>query len=605
MAQMRNGQFLVVLDALDEGRLRANDDNFIAFLRTLCELLKEPRPRPCIVALGRADAAEWASTFFELEGEIPFAHLEIEFFDQQAATDFISRQLDYLCTARKLSPAHRLHQRAFADARDAFFERAAGLLGMRERGGGSPWNVRAVRRVLGYAPILVGVAEFLADRDQRNYERVSQDLRRAEVDSGRAGIWQLFLRILSGILDREQDKVVADGIRARLKPAADKIGWSAWQTLYTPDEQRVRILARSRLKAEQPSLPLDLPPALRDQYDEEIQKHVTEHPFLGKDLDGFASVVFREDTYAWVLDSPDVPSTEKNKLRARLKQTDYLFSPIFSESLAARAAARAIPVTVSAADFGFVHESRCQSFEQFELEFYQDADTGTIVANFQVDPDTQATPLVAHVSRSDEGIHFLRRLANATVNIPVPVTLGLEGSSFYLGPNVDLRCPILYVAGDITAKVPEDSRGVVLSADECVHGHRPPRLEGEGVLTVEWKSPTYPWDKYAVAHAPAADVDINEFGFDLVDALRSLSIRGWSFIDLTNKPNRLRFPDHVMKVFRDRGIVLRRRTTPVRGDAESKPEINPDIRSILIGNRLLLAKWVLPDSLRTHLRLPR
>jgi hypothetical protein len=221
MKRLAQGDFLVILDALDEGRLLAGDDNFLPFLTTLAERLKEPRQRPCVIILGRADSIELALLTFD---ERTCAHLEIEFFEREAANDLVAKQLDSLCASRSLAPLHRQHRGAFAKARDAFFERAAEVLGARPKGAEISWNNPAVRSFLGYAPVLVAVAEYLVTVEEaRDYGVLEEKLHRTQVSAGPTAAWELFGKTLDRILEREQQKATGDGLTA----TAAKFSWTA------------------------------------------------------------------------------------------------------------------------------------------------------------------------------------------------------------------------------------------------------------------------------------------------------------------------------------------------------------------------------------------
>lgn len=300
MERLESGDFLVILDALDEGRLRAGDENFLAFLNSLAEILKEPRQRPCVIMLGRPESIELAALSFD---DHTFAHIEIGFFEREAANDLIAKQLDSLCSRNGLAWLHRQHRQAFAKARDMFFERAVEVLGARARGGEISWNNPAVRSFLGYAPVLVAVAKYLATVEEvREYAVLEEKLRQTQVSAGPTAAWELFENILDGILEREQQKACGV-IKPRLTTTAARFCWAAWETLYTATEQRLRLLCRGLnhhqrkrkrgdLDIQDSFCPAALDPELRDEYETAIRDHLPDHPFLALNYETPLSPIF-------------------------------------------------------------------------------------------------------------------------------------------------------------------------------------------------------------------------------------------------------------------------------------------------------------------------
>lgn len=615
MNRLAQGDFLVILDALDEGRLRAGDDNFLAFLKTLAERLNKPRQRPCVIVLGRPESIELAALSFD---DHTFAHLEIEFFEREAANDLIAKQLDSLCTRDGLARLHRQHRQAFAKARDMFFERAVEVLGARARGGEISWNNPAVRSFLGYAPVLVAVAKYLATVDEAHEYRVLEDnLRETKVSAGPTAAWELFGNILDGILEREQRKA-CDVIKPRLTAAAAKSCWAAWETLYTATEQRLRLLSRGLNHHRKPKrgdlgiqdslFPAGLDPELRDEYEKAIRDHLPDHPFLmGKGPDGFAGEVFRDDTYAWALDSNDVTAQQKERVRSRLGKMEK-FSPIFAQSLLARAGSRCQPPQVPqvrAADLGFVYDSLASSFQKSHFRLYEREDDEWMIATFQ-DVAERIQDLTLHVSPVGGQVLFPRHLINANINVSGGVALGVEGFAFYLGPNVELTSSVLEINGDVTVQtgnveVREEHRHVILEALECVHGQKAPRVDGQGLLTTQWQNPRYPWERFALQPKPD-DNDIAEFGEELVKAIRTIGIRGWSFLNLEDSKIAKEFPITLRTKLESAGILGKPRLMSASGHLDEKPSVNSTARSILMRNPEALAKWQLPDEIRLMLR---
>lgn len=623
MAEIGTGDYLVVLDALDEGRLRARDENFVAFLEVLAYELQNPRRRPVVVVLGRAQAAEWATAWFS---SVPLAHLEISFFDEPRANAFLDDRLDYLFTRNHEAPLHRNHRVPYERARNTLFRRMIGLLGAGAEQ--DPWLRRDVRSLLGYAPVLVGVAEFFAEP---NYQRLEQMLLGVDPGQGPTAAWKLLTSVLNGILDRERKKVV-NLIKGGLAPVARATGFDSttveidgkevefWDVLYTPSEQRLRLLADLLGIHSEQFMDLDIvhkeavPPAFRDAYEESIEGQIGTHPFARGENE-FAGVVFRDDTFAWALTTDRITEDQKGIMRSRLKRRDYLPSSIFAHSVLATSPLSAdtqVPV-ISSSDFGFVHESLC-SLEDLELTLHEENES--ISAQFRA-PSTERERRPSHEDRPSlsiqvrpdgGGVLFPRQLASATINVSIPVSLGVEDTSFYLGPNVDIDCSDLRITDDVTVQtggdqLDEGKRRVILVAKECKHGHARIRVEGQGALVVQWPTARYPWAKFSVPDQPKGD-DITEFGFHIVDALRAIGIRRLGLINFGEVRNQRKFAV-VRGVLKAAGILQDPRTRPGRqmaGQVENREAVDSDVLGWLIRGQSDLGQWLLPNEVRDMLR---
>src|SRR5207249_4245303 len=196
------------------------------------------------------------------------------------------------------------------------------------------------------------------------------------------------------------------------------------------------------------------------------------------------------------------------------------------------------------------------SFQESHLRLYEREDERWMIATLQ-DPAARIPDLTLHVSPVGERVLFPRRLANANINVSGGVALGLEGSAFYLGPNVELTSSKLEINGDLTVQtgnveVSEEHRHVILKAVECVHGQRAPRVDGQGLLTAQWPKPRYPWERFVPQPEPD---DIAEFGQELVDEIRAIGIRGWSFLNLEDSKIAKEFPAPLRKKLESAGIL--------------------------------------------------
>lgn len=481
--RLDSGDFLFVLDALDEAQVRAGSQNFDAFLHDLVEALKQPRQRPVIIVLARTDTADWVHLVLEVAG-VPLARYQIEFFDRARAFSFINKRLDERRLRDNRQPIHRQEGIPFAEARDSLFGLIYQLFGTSEA---SAWDDVRVKDFLGYAPVLEAFADYL---DVSNYMALVAELREGAPNFGDP--WQFLTEILHRLLKREQSKVQV-AVRPRLENAAASTGWSEWEKLYGPSEQRSRVLAHS-LALPVDGLPLPLPPSLATIYEDAVKTVLPQHPYLsGK---RFANVVFKEFTYAWGLTSASESLASGLREAIRNREEPFLPSQLFGRFVASLASDDSTPV-LDGQDFGVFYESLLSRSDKVQLNLTE-TDEG-LQASVTLD-DQDEREINCQLLDTGSGVHFWRRLSNADIDVQVTVRLGLPVQRFLLGPGVDVSCSQCVVAcGDLEVDVSEN---VILRAGAYMPSS--PNLslkvrnENQGILGVAWPGVAHPWATYRV-----------------------------------------------------------------------------------------------------------
>jgi hypothetical protein len=120
LKRFQTGEYLFVLDALDEAQVRAGSQNFDAFLADLAVALKEPRDKPTLVLLARTDTADWVHLMLS-DGGVPISRYQIDYFDEPRADSFIGKRLDERRNRDGHQAIHRQQAKPYRDARGALF----------------------------------------------------------------------------------------------------------------------------------------------------------------------------------------------------------------------------------------------------------------------------------------------------------------------------------------------------------------------------------------------------------------------------------------------------------------------------------------------------
>lgn len=289
----KDGNTAIIIDGLDEARMRVTQGAMAAFIRDVVELAANDR-NP-IVLLGRTGAIEEAWLLLQDEGvEAPV--LEIGYYDNDdVALEFIKKQIQYI---RK-----ELHPRE-PDGR------AAKLL--LENLQNATYKDGCV--FSGYAPVLIAIAQRIADpkekdNSSKNTQKLISSIEKGEEDLSIDGI-------TDAIMKREQSKL--SEIKFDDPSLKDK--------LYLKEEQLARLVGQIyRIKMDIP-LP-KMSDADRESYEKILADWLPQHPFLDGKEEKPSSMVFAGLLAAHALNSSHA---QKAALKAELERGTAV-SPFLAE----------------------------------------------------------------------------------------------------------------------------------------------------------------------------------------------------------------------------------------------------------------------------------
>ena len=490
-------QFLVI-DALDEGRIKVTENSFRQLLQNIGTLSKDSLS-PRFVLLGRTRIAEEAWLVLNEEG-IEVSILSIEPFTREQANRFIGNKIG----ADKDTPIYN-------ECRDLIFER----LEMSIHGGTAS---DSTEDFLHYPPVLDVISTLL--KDESNPISLRNELSENQADMvGKP--FALLQDVIARILRREQHEKVIPAIRQRLGEKAGQEGWEDWNTLYEVDEQRRRLLA-SVLKTQITAPPNTLPDNLKSEYEEAVFPFLSEHPFL-QGLDSLANVVFQSYLYASALigecgDDLKARATEELLKRDRLPTrllADFYLSGTPIEQEASR--------EISPAHLGILYDSllsseSVQSYVRLNIDGTEPGDSDlqdieAIEGEFEFlqdnsDRDIQIPSISFSIEiTSDSVISFTRGLRDAFITVPCIVELGDNTPEFQIGPAVQINAKTIRINSEsliVGAKTrlrpqEEDANPVILEALACEaspSSRRPTVYDTSKLLVVWLGAERHPWTDF-------------------------------------------------------------------------------------------------------------
>jgi len=498
-----NGELFVIVDALDEARVKANEAGFEAFVRNIAEVASAANG-VCFVLLGRTQTSLWTWLLLEDAG-VATNLMSIRPFTREQAEQYIEARIGQMDEGARRRIAE--HRGPFEEAREI-------VLGLLERavGGDAGTTEDSVREFLGYAPVLETVAVLLGK--EGNYQELIGDLTAMSQEPGSQ--IERPLRVLQHVVDRLMERERTQKLQHNIRPALENVatanGWNAWDTLYTADEQAGRLLGVI-LSRNVNACP-DMPPPVRAAYEERLSEWLPEHPFL-REGERPANKVF--ESYLFALGMREYLTELSRHVETRVAAADYRPSRLLADFyiLLGEEAGEEV---VAKRQIGHLYDSLLAgetdslqvrlSVEDGDPDDDEGDEGATAEGEFELVYSAadaggreRAETRSFRIEENGAALTFRRQLKDATIVSRGTVVLGGVVDDFELGPGVDIRCGRLelHSAGLTVRRAARkgEADGVALEAQEC-DSQLSRRPVARGEFTVFWPgSEAYPWTEFA------------------------------------------------------------------------------------------------------------
>jgi hypothetical protein len=289
LTEVAQGRLGLIVDAPDEAQLRSGAEGFTAGLSDLGRIVRQAGALPATL-FGRSAAAEEAWLVLDEAGLDPCL-MEIDFFDEAKALQYIERKLPVVADRRPRSrAAYARHPESFRNLAIATRTKLIGT-----PGGDDP-------RFAGYAPVLDAVCSYAVEDESLNPQaRIAQ--------LSAEGPVALIAEIACAILKREQGKLLE---QLREEVGLDGVDASA---LYSPEEQLAR-LAAVLIGGPAPTSPSFEKPEVRRAYDRMIADFAPQHPFLDARSEP-SNAAFAAYLLVWAMTSGAAAEAARRALIAR------------------------------------------------------------------------------------------------------------------------------------------------------------------------------------------------------------------------------------------------------------------------------------------------
>lgn len=422
---MTEGIQFVIIDALDEGRIKVNENSFIRLLENISRLAKGANGI-CFVLLGRTQIAEsvWLNlTDLGIDASI----LTIEPFTRDQATEYIRKRVEGQQTD------------LFAECLDLIFQHLEAPM----RDGA---DRETINEFLHYPPVLDVISVLL--NKERNFMALKNFLQNQAPETS----VKLLRDVMNHILRREQVEKVMPAFLTKLSEKDREHLSQIKDSLYTDAEQGQRLLA-SVLDVSVDCTPDDLPPQFEATYNTVVREALTDHPFL-RGTNRFANSVFASYLYARALRGDfgeDLGNRVTDVLLGRAGLPATLLAEFYLDTDAADAAAlqkvrpehvgllydsllssessrRRVRLSIEGADpqqaIGVDTDHADGEFELFSIDREEEGEYEPQTIKFELDLTAAST------------ISFRRYIRDVHLTVPCTVELGAGVAEFKVGSSV-------------------------------------------------------------------------------------------------------------------------------------------------------------------------
>ena len=404
MDDVNSGHSTLIIDALDEGYMKTNNQGYQDFIDDVIDL--GPLSTCPIVMLGRYNAVE-LTAFHLLERGIPFVTLQIEPFTLNLAKEFIDKFVK--------TPAATKFDTVYKETRDYIIETIGGFF--RDQ---SSIKTKAAERFFGYAPVLQSIAAFFDENT--NFQVVLDELKAKDTRSV-----SLIIDIIERILRRDrEEKVFPNFLNDLIKDRDDEFKNTINQMVYTDVEQCARVLY-SVMKKPFPELPIK-DPSFMNVYNEHISTWIQEHPFMGKKR--ICNIVFESYMLARLIHDDAYRSVAFEYLHSN--GVSYMFAYIYKELYGFDEMDKhVLPFIYNS----FKELNTKVSNYSFDLSYLKDLDEKEILCEFRFTGSNANMEVYSgRVKYQHDDIIDLGRNI-AYVNIDVPLSIA------FTAPKVDIWAP--------------------------------------------------------------------------------------------------------------------------------------------------------------------
>lgn len=467
----QNEQCTVLIDALDEARLRVTQSSFEDFLDDIVTMTRN-RGVPLVI-FGRVGVIDDSWLILNEKGVSP-PIFEINFFDIERANKFVLSALRRISETPGFEPLRQNLQKHSVVYEDVVRKSLASINKLAASDGS---------RFSGYAPVLEAVAAVISR--EKNPAHFS-------IDGDASSQSELLESLTAKILDRESEK-----LRAQL----GDIPIDTRARLYGPEEQ-MRRLSHVVLGGPSPSIPNFLTPDEAGVYATALEGFVAQHPYLDGNNRKASGAVFSAAVNAFALFADE----SQLRIAAERYATDagHTPNPFLIDFYDAEIGKRKIQ-EIPPEHVGFIYESarsRASSGDIVRLSI--EADKEAEHADMEISAENSATEGKTSGKRykiSQAGmLKFGRQLSGVSIDAePMSLSIGDGGPAEIHGPTIISVAALNLLCSDLAfskSDITQTDNSIFIEASELSVStlNSVPTVRSDVAVGVRWPgSEQFPW----------------------------------------------------------------------------------------------------------------
>lgn len=474
----KEGESTLLIDALDEARLRVTQSSFEDFMADVANIAAN-RGVP-VVLLGRVGIVEEAWAILNDRSALNPPIFDIELFHADRAKAFVLATLKRLSLATEVDSDRKVypHLLAALNAHAQVYDHAAQFLVDHLAGATSADG----RQFAGYAPVLEAVATVIAS--ESNPARIGDAMK--TILQG-----QVLGRVTSEVMIRESGKLTAQ--LSESLPGLNTVD------LYSPEEQLAR-LASLVLVAGKPKIPASLPQHAVAPYEQVVQSLLPQHPFLDSKEPKPSGSVFGACILAAALtgNDPDVAKAAERFASGGPNTPNPFLLEFYRQ-------ASGNELEIPASHIGLLYASLEATAGAGDVARLSAEGEGSLEVEMSLIQHDGVEKHYEFKTKPGGTLRFGRRVSGVSVDAEVTDVEFGEGGQLELVAPIALRAHTLFLNCSELVVKPDHSSAAVdqtvfLEANEALieAGLRPPILRPEAKFQVAWpESKVYPWTPFS------------------------------------------------------------------------------------------------------------
>jgi len=424
---IKTGKYCVIIEAIDEGRLKTTDEGLNSFIENIADIANESTGI-CFLIFGRYQVLE--SIWINLDSKsINSTLLEIQVFSKEQATRFIDQQI---FSDSSILPRVKSHIEQYTKVKELIINSLSIFFDSKITD-----RKNAYEKFIGYAPVLIAISELL--KGELNFHKLYEEI--SSIDYSNREV-ELLFDIVIKILTRERIEKVIPRLLPSILVGKETYRKKAEECSYSIVEQCSRVISYINSGKHEYEIFDDID--LQIKYEDQIAVWLKDHPFL-KD-NKFQNSVFEAYSLALMMINKEIQINEQAltyMCSPNYKDNHLLFvfyDKLNTEKKIYRKFIPFLTNSIKSMDSKNIYtEINIESIDHEDVDEKIDYYLGEMEIFTRFD-EKENTIQYESVFKKDEDLIFNGYVRDLFINVPCGIILKAQGENLAIGPSVSIRC---------------------------------------------------------------------------------------------------------------------------------------------------------------------